>query len=537
MPQNRAVTMARRGVVSAPHYLASQAGVRLLQAGGNAVDAAIAANATLNVVYPFVCGTGGDLFMMIYDAKSDSLNGLNGSGRAPAAATTDWFKANGHQKMPQRGILSVSVPGAVDGWQMAAERFGRLGLAKALQPAIEYAEEGFGVGPMLHNSIAAVLKAPWCHPSWRAVYAPDGVAPPIGSILKVPELGQTLRMIAEQGRDVFYNGVLAKALVEFSEREGGLFTMEDLAEHHGEWVEPLSINYHGYRIFEMPPNTQGVTALQMLKLAEGFDLGASPEEAEGIHLLIEAKKLAFADRAAYLTDLEHMKVAPAALIAEDYIVERRKLINRSQVAPQYKEGMSSSKGDTIYLCSADGEGNAVSLIQSNYMGVGSGLVVPGTGIELQNRGAYFSLDPNQINHIAPRKRTLHTLIPSMAFEGTSSRPSIIFGTMGGDGQAQTHLQVYTKLINFGMNIQETLEAPRWVHGKTIEDPDAGEILQIESRFPAEIQAQLKQFGHEVQEVGEWNRMMGFAQGIVINPENGLLMGGADPRADSAAIGW
>ncbi len=537
MPQHRSVTLARRGVVSAPHYLAAQAGIRLLQAGGNAVDAAIAANATLQVVYPFVCGTGGDIFMMLYDAKSDGLYGLNGSGRAPAAATLDWFKANGHQKMPERGILSVSVPGLVDGWVMAAERFGRLGLVKALQPAIEYAEQGFGVGPNLHNSISAVLKAPWCHPSWRAVYAPDGVAPPINSILKVPELGQTLRLIAEQGRDVFYKGTLARALVEFSEQEGGLFTMDDLAEHHGEWVEPLSITYHGYRIFEMPPNTQGVTALQMLKLAEGLDLGSSPEDAASVHLLLEAKKLAFADRAAYLTDLEQMKVPPAALIADDYINSRRKLIDPTRTMPNIAPGLSSNKGDTIYLCAADGEGNAVSLIQSNYMGVGSGLVVPGTGIELQNRAAYFSLEPGHINQIAPRKRTLHTLIPSMAFEKRSSRPSIVFGTMGGDGQAQTHLQIYTKLLSFGMNIQEALEAPRWVHGRAIELPDEGDFLQMETRFPAETRARLAEMGHRVREVGEWNRMMGFAQGIVINPANGLLMGGADPRADSAAIGW
>jgi gamma-glutamyltranspeptidase/glutathione hydrolase len=275
----------------------------------------------------------------------------------------------------------------------------------------------------------------------------------------------------------------------------------------------------------------------MLKLAEGFDLGGSPEEARNVHPLIEAKKLAFADRAAYLTDLEHMKVSPAALIAKDYIAQRRKLIDHTQALDSFKGGLTDSKGDTIYLCAADGEGNAVSLIQSNYMGVGSGLVVPGTGIELQNRAAYFSLDPNHANHIAPRKRTLHTLIPSMAFAESSSRPAIVFGTMGGDGQAQTHLQVYTKLINYGMNIQETLEAPRWVHGRTIEQPEMGEVLQIESRFPAETLKQLAELGHTVLPVGDWNRMMGYAQGIVINPDNGLLMGGADPRADSAAIGW
>ncbi len=538
MPQNRPVTLARRGMVSAPHYLASQAGIQVIQAGGNAVDAAIAANATLNVVYPFVCGTGGDIFMLIYDAKSQTLIGLNGSGRSPAAATPDWFKANGHQTMPERGILSVTVPGAVDGWQMAAERFGRLGLAKALQPAIEYAEQGFGVGPSLHNAISTVLKAPWCHPSWRAVYAPDGVAPPINSILRVPELGQTLRTIAEQGRDAFYKGTLARALVEFSEREGGLFTLQDLAEHHGEWVDPLSVSYHGYRIFELPPNTQGLTALQMLKLVENFNLEGTLEDAQSLHLMLEAKKLAFADRDKYMTDLEHMKVSPASLLDEAYLNERRKLIDPTRAMPTPKAGMTSFKGDTIYLCTADGEGNAVSLIQSNYMGVGSGLVVPGTGIELQNRGAYFSLEPDHVNTIAPRKRTLHTLIPSMAFkEGEGgNRPAIVFGSMGGDGQAQFHLQVYTRLINAGMNIQEAIEAPRWVHGRSYLLPDEGEVLQIENRFPAETYRQLKELGHSIHDVGDWNRGMGFAQGIVINPDNGLLMGGADPRADSAAIG-
>lgn len=532
MEQTRQVTMARQGVVSAPHYLAAQAGVRLLEAGGNAVDAAIAANAVLNVVYPFVCGTGGDLFMLLYDAKSDSLHALNGSGRAPAGATPEWFAANGHQSIPQRGILSVSIPGTVDGWQMAAERFGRLGLARALEPAITYAEQGFGVTQSLHNAIAKALELKIVHQSWIDLYAPSGVAPAVGSIMQVPQLGRSLRLIAEQGRDAFYTGEIGKALAQFSAQLGGLITLDDLAEHHGDWVEPLSISYQDYRIYELPPNTHGVTALQMLKLVENLEFAADPLDAANVHYMVEAKKLAFADRSRYITDLAHMKIDPARLIDEAYLNGRRQLIQPDSLLPTVEAG--TFDGDTIYLCAADGEGNAVSLIQSNYMGLGAGLVVPGYGIELHNRGCYFSLDPNHVNVIAPGKRTMHTLIPSMALK--NDRPAIVFGTMGGDGQPQIHQQIYTKLINHGLNIQAALDAPRWVHGKN-QSEDPFESLDMESRYPLETRQRLTELGHQVRELGNWNSATGYAQGIVINQENGLLMGGSDPRADSASIGF
>jgi gamma-glutamyltranspeptidase/glutathione hydrolase len=529
--QTRPVTLARQGMVCAPHYLASQAGVRIMQAGGNAIDAAIAANAVLNVVYPNNCGTGGDLFMIVYHAKSDSLHALNASGRAPAAATPAWFKANGHQKMPQRGILTVNIPGAVDGWQMASDRFGKLGLGKILQPAIEYAEQGFGIGPIVNEGLSRPVKLGYAHESWQAVYAPGGKSPEIGAIWRVPELGRSLRLIAEQGRDVFYKGEIGRALAEFSARLGGLITMEDLAEHHGDWVDPLSISYRGYRIYEMPPNTHGVTALQMIKLLDGLNLSDDPNDPANLHLEVEAKKLAFADRDAHVTDLQHMKYDPSGLIDEAYLDRRRKLIDPSKAMPSdISHGLD---GDTIYLCAADGEGNAVSLIQSNYMGIGSGLVVPGYGIELQNRGAYFSLDPSHANVIAPRKRTMHTLIPSMAFQ--NDRPAIVFGTMGGDGQPQIHQQVYVNLLNYGMNIQAALDAPRWIHGKALLDDVDG--LHMESRFPEATMRGLAELGHAVNPVGLRNNLMGWAQGIVINQSNGLLMGGSDPRADSAAIGF
>lgn len=525
--------MARHGLVSAPHYLAAQAGTEILRAGGNAVDAAIAANAVLNVVYPFVCGTGGDLFMLLYDAKSDGLHALNGSGRAPKAARPEWFRANGHESVPQRGILSVSVPGTVDGWQMAAERFGRLGLARSLEPAIAYAEEGFGVGYILSNAIERLLDQSWVGQSWRDVYAPNGQAPQPGSLLKLPALARSLRLIAEKGRDVFYEGEIAQALVKFSEELGGLLTAEDLAEHRGDWVEPLSIDYRGYRIYELPPNTHGLTALQMLALVEPFDLNLEGQlfNPANLHRLIEAKKLAFADRAAYLTDADHMKIAPSRLLDPAYLDARRKLIEPDRAMPTVAPG--SLSGDTIYLCAADEEGNAVSLIQSNYMGIGAGLVVPGYGIELHNRGCYFSLDPAQANVIAPRKRPLHTLIPSMAMQ--NDRPAIVFGTMGGDGQPQFHQQVYTNLINHGLNIQAAIDAPRWVHGQV--PGESGEVVHLESGFPASTLQALTALGHQVRGAGHLNSMMGFAQGIMINQANGLLMGGSDPRADSTSIGW
>lgn len=532
MEQTRPVTMTRHGVVCAPHYLAAQAGARILMAGGNAIDAAIAANAVLNVVYPFVCGTGGDLFMLLYDAKSDGLYGLNASGRAPAAATPDWFKSNGYTKIPQRGILSVSIPGVVDGWQMAADRFGKLGLARALESAITYAEEGFGVGYNLSATIKRLIDNNIVHSSWQDVYAPGGKVPGPDSILRVPELGRALRLIAEQGRDAFYLGEIGQALVEFSQKLGGLITREDLAEHQGEWVEPLSISYRGYQIYELPPNTHGITALQMLKLVEDFDLSPDPFDPANIHLLVEAKKLAFADRVAYITDPNFMKIEAASLLDETYLNQRRQLINPEQAMPTIAPGLTH--GDTIYLCAADEEGNAVSLIQSNYMGVGSGLVVPGYGIELQNRGCYFSLDPAHANVIAPRKRTMHTLIPSMALQ--NDRPAIVFGTMGGDGQPQIHQQVYTNLINYGLNIQAAIDAPRWIHGLATPDRTQ-ESLQMESRYPTSTYEGLRRLGHTINEVGNYSSMTGYAQGIVINQSNGLLMGGSDPRADSAAIGW
>ncbi|HEY5002290.1 MAG TPA: gamma-glutamyltransferase [Ktedonobacteraceae bacterium] len=528
--QHRPLTLARRGMVAAPHYLAAEAGLDLLKAGGNAIDAAIATSAMLQVVYPFVCGLGGDIFMMIYEAKSGKLYGLNGSGRSAASATIERYHELGYTTMPVRGIHSVTIPGCADGWGVAAERFGKLGLTRALMPAIEYAEEGFAIGPGLHHALRLASTFPDMHRSWYTHFLPDKAVPPVGSIMHFPALARTLRTLAKEGSETFYRGALADQIAAFFVREGGLITREDLAAHRSEWVMPLSVPFSGLDIYEMPPNTQGVTALQMLGMMERRrDIGNDPLDLATVHIAVEAKKLAFADRAAYLTDPAYMRVNPAALIDGSYLDQRGALIDPMRAQPSVAPG--SFTGDTIYLCAADQEGNVVSLIQSNYMGFGSGVVVDDTGIVLQNRGAYFSLDPAAANALAPAKRTLHTLIPSMALR--NGRPAIVFGTMGGDGQAQTHLQVYTALARFGLNMQQALEMPRWIHGA-----DAGqEVLLVEGRFPPDMVEALRQLGHVVQVGEDWLSAMGYAQGIVFDAENGVMQGGSDPRAEGIAAGW
>ncbi len=530
-PQHRPVTMACHGMVAAPHYLAAQAGLDVLKAGGNAVDAAIAANAVLQVVYPFVVGLGGDLFMLLYDARTGQVHGLNASGRSAREATIERYQSLGYSTMPRFGVHSVTVPGCPDGWGRVSERFGRLGLARSLAPAIAYAEEGFPVGPGLHRALTFMSADARTHRSFREHFMQDGTIPSVGSIARAPALGRTLRAIAEHGPETFYQGAVAEHIAAFFSREGGLITMEDLAAHQSDWVLPVSVPFANLDIYELPPNTQGITALQMLGMLDELPLGDGPLTPQTVHLAVEAKKLAFADRDAYLTDPVHMSSNPARLVAPDYLRQRRAQIDPEHAQPSAIPG--GFTGDTIYLCAADSDGNAVSLIQSNYMGFGSGLVVDGTGIVLQNRGAYFSLNPAAANALAPSKRTLHTLIPSLAMR--DGRPAMIFGTMGGDGQPSTHLQVYTAVARFGLNIQAAIELPRWVHGA--EEQGEGEVLRMESRFPAATVSELQVRGHAVREIGPWDSQVGHAQGIVIDTETGVFHGGADPRAEGIAAGW
>jgi gamma-glutamyltranspeptidase len=528
-PLHRPVTFARKGMVVAPHYLAAEAGLELLKAGGNAIDAAVAASAMLQVVYPFVCGLGGDVFMIIHDAASGKLYGLNGSGRSAQTATIERYRDLGYTTMPVLGIHAVTVPGCASGWDEAEQRFGRLGLARALASAISYAEEGVAVGPDLHGALERTSTREGIHRSWHSHFLPDSIVPPVGAIIRFPTLARTYRTIAQGGSAAFYRGEIAEQIAAFFVRESGLITSEDLAAHQSEWVTPLSIPFAGFKIYELPPNTQGITALQMLGIVDQSLPVAGPLAADTVHMEVEAKKLAFADRDAYLTDPSHMRVDPNALIAPDYLTSRRALIDPARAQTSIAPGAFT--GDTIYLCAADRDGNVVSLIQSNYMGFGSGVVVDDTGVVLQNRGAYFSLDPASANALAPAKRTLHTLIPSMALR--EGRPAMVFGTMGGDGQPQIHLQVYTAAAHFGLNIQEAIEQPRWIHGAT----NGVESLHMENRFPPETIAALRQRGHVVDIQGAWESGMGYAQGITFDHSAGVMQGGADPRAESLAAAW
>jgi gamma-glutamyltranspeptidase/glutathione hydrolase len=518
-------------MVAAPHYLAAQAGLDLLKAGGNAIDAAIAANATLQVVYPHLLGLGGDLFLLMYSGRDGQLYGLNASGRSPASATIERYHALGYAEMPEFGIHSVTVPGCASGWQAASDRFGRLGLARSLAPAIAYAEDGFPLGPDLHAALTRVMAAPHTHHSWRDNFVPTGSIPRVGCIVDARPLGATLRAIAMGGADAFYRGAVAEQIAAFFAREGGLITLDDLSAHTVDWVTPLSVRFGAMDVYELPPNTQGVTALQLLGMVDGLALGSSPLSAATVHAGVEAKKLAFADRARYMTDLDYMQVDPARLIAPQYLADRRALIDPTRAGKTVAPG--SLTGDTIYLCAADEEGTVVSLIQSNYRGFGSGYVVDGTGIALQNRGAYFSLDPSVANALAPRKRTLHTLIPSLALH--AGRPAVVLGCMGGDGQPQTHLQVYTGLVRYGLDMQAAIETPRWVHAAV--RPGEEEILLLESRFPEDTFAKLSALGHSVAQLGPLDSAVGHAQGIAIDAGSGVFQGGADPRAEGAAVGW
>jgi len=533
MNPTRPTALGTSGVVATPHYLASQAGLRVLQDGGSAVDAAIAANAVLQVVYPHNCAAGGDAFWIIYDPRDGRPVALNGSGRAPAAATPERLRERGLIRMPMHGPLPVTVPGVVDSWHEVLARYGRLGLERDLAPAIDYAENGFPATPKLCQAIGEEAGLLALSPAASAVFLPGNAVPRRGQVLRNPDLAATYRAIARRGRDVFYRGEIAERIAAAVQELGGLLTAEDLAAHRSDWVEPLSTGYRGYEIYEFPPNSQGLTALIELNLVEGFDLSALPRRGlQWQHLLVEAKRLAFADRDSYLTDPEAMAIDPRTLISKEYADRRRRGIDPRAAAPVHPAG-NPAAGDTIYLCAVDRDGQCVSLIQSLYYAFGSGVMVPGTGLLLQNRGAYFSLHPAHPNVIAPRKRTLHTLMPAMMLR--DGRPCLVFGSMGGDGQAQTHLQLVTNILDAGMDVQQALDAPRWFSGALIAE-HGPEPLLMENRFPAELCAGLEAMGHEVVPLGPWEAVMGHAQAIMLR-DDGVLAGGADPRGDGIAAAW
>jgi gamma-glutamyltranspeptidase len=525
-------------MVSCPHALASEAGVEILKAGGSAVDAAIAASAVLSVVYPHMTSVGGDAFWLIHDARNGAVRFLDAGGCAASSATIEWFRSRGHEEIPLRGVVpaTVTVPGAVDGWCEAHGAQGRLPLARALAPAIEYARDGFPVTERLADWTKGASEVLKNNAEAAAIFLPDGAPPRAGQRLRNPDLALTLEKIAAEGRAGFYEGETAQEIARYSRMHGGFHTEQDLARQRAQWGEPLSTSYRGVTIYETPPPTQGIAALEMLRLLEPFDLRAleylGPDH---VHLLVQAKMIAFHDRDRFLADPEFAKVPIDRLLSRAYADERRRLIDPQRVLVWDQVPSSGSlAGDTVYVAAVDAEGNAASLIHSIYGIFGAGVVAGRTGVVLQNRGAYFSLDPDHPNRLEPGKRPLHTLVASLATR--DDRLWQVFGCMGADGQPQIHVQAYTALIDFDLDLQQAVESPRWLSGRFVLG-DPRDLLNMESRFPERTFVELERRGHVINRWGPWNELAGHAHGITVHPSTGVLMGAADPRSDGAAIGY
>ena len=533
----RPATLAYRGMVTSPHTLASQAGVAILQAGGSAVDAAIAAAAALSVIYPHMTSLGGDAFWLIHDARTGAVRSLEAAGRAAAAATLDWFAARGLREIPVRGIVpaTLTVPGAVDGWYQAHAAHGRLPLATDLAAAVGYARDGFPVTQRLSQWIARSADVLAADPAAARIFLAHGASPAAGRRLTNPDLARTLERAAE-GRAGFYEGETAREMARHAREHGGFYTERDFAAQRAKWGTSIHATYRGVTIHETPPPSQGVSVLQALRLLEPWEIGALPFLGpDHVHLFVQAKQIAFHDRDRLVADPEFSPVPVERLLSRAYADERRVLMDPKRALPWDRVPSSGSlTGDTVYVAAVDADGNAVSLIQSLYFGFGSGVVAGSTGVVLQNRGAYFSLDPAHPNRLEPGKRPLHTLIASLAFK--DGRLWQVVGCMGADGQPQIHLQVYTALIDFGLDIQQAVEAPRWLAGRFALG-DAREVLNMEGRFAPATVAELARRGHEINRWEAWNELAGHAHGITIDPGSGARVGGADPRSDGAAIGY
>lgn len=520
----RSAVRAMNGMIATSQPLASAAGLRVLQQGGNAIDAAIAAAAVLCVVEPMMVSPGGDLFAMIWDAKRKELKALNASGRAPHALSIDELKKRGFTSMPLFGIHPVTVPGAVDGWATLAQRYGTMPLAQLLQPAIEYAERGFPVTEVISQQWQDGMQHAK-NPDFAATFLPHGRPPAVGEIFTNKNLAATLKKIAAGGRDAFYKGEIAQKIVKFAQSQGGLHTMQDFAAQTSNWVEPISTTYRGYTVYEMPPNTQGLAALEMLNILEGYEVGKlGHNTAEYLHLLVEAKKLAFIDRARQIADPAFYQTPLDRLLSKDYAAEQRKHIDPNRAAGPPSTGPGGGP-DTVYLTVVDKDRNAVSFIQSIFENFGSGLVAGDTGIVLHDRGAGFSFDPSSPNRLEGGKRPFHTLVPAMVFR--DGKPWLTFGVMGGDMQTQGHVQVLLNLIDFGMDVQQAGEQPRF---RDIE----GKGLALESAISAEVRRALEQKGHQI--ISAPGSFGGY-QAIMIDPQTGALAGGSDMRKDGCAIGW
>ena len=534
----RPATLSPRGMVTCPHALASQAGVDALGAGGSAIDAAIAASAALSVLYPHMTGLGGDAFWLIYDAKARRVRYLDGGGRAAATASIDAFTAKGMTEIPFRGILpaTVTTPGAVASWCEAHAAYGRLPLARDLEAAIDYARAGFPVTARLAGWISQTAPELAQQPEAAAIFLPGGGPPRAGAKISNQDLARTLETLAQDGRSAFYGGPVAAEFARFARQRGGFFTAGDFTRQDARWGEPISGSYRGVTLYQTPAPTQGFTLLQMLNLIEPLELHRKeflgPDH---VHLLVQAKQIAYHDRDRWLADPRFAEVPMTRLISKAHAGERRALIDPARALPWDRvPSYGSLKGDTVFIAAVDAEGNAASLIHSLYGVFGSTVVAGSTGVVLQNRGAYFSLDPKHPNRLEPGKTPLHTLIASLGFR--EDKLWSVLGCMGADGQPQIQLQAYVAMIDFGRDIQEALEAPRWLSGRFALG-EARDTLHIEGRFAPSTIDELARRGHTVNRWGAWNELAGHAHGIVIDGENGLRNGGADPRSDGAAIGY
>ena len=515
------------GVVCTEHPLASQAGAGVLARGGHAVDAAIAANAVMGLVSPMMCGVGGDLFAIVSESDG-ALHGVNASGWAPAGLGPEFLRAEGFTGMPQRGVHAVTVPGAVDGWSTLHGRFGRAPWASILEPAAAMAEDGVPV--------AEIVAAEWANaeaflrdnPQAARTFLPAGRAPQVGDVFRNPDLASTYRQIAAGGSEAFYRGEIARVMLRAIEQHGGAMAAADLAAFHADWVDPIRTTYRGWDVFELPPNGSGIAALMMLNILDEFPLKAHGHHSvSALHLMIEAKKLAYADMIRYVGDPRASRVPVPEMLSKEYGARRSKAIDPDRANPAVPAGAFMHGGDTTYLCAADREGNLVSLIQSNFASFGSGLVAEGTGFALQNRGGLFTLDPGHPNVLAPRKRPLHTIIPGFM---SRDRTRVAFGIMGGWNQSQAHAQFVSNVVDHGMNIQAALEAPRFAK-LTFDGCD----VIVERRIPESIRAGLEQKGHELVVQGDFSSQVGGGQAVMRDDLAGVNYGASDPRKDGCAI--
>ena len=533
----RPSVMGRNGMVTSGHALASQAGIQTLAAGGNAVDAAIATAAALGVVEPAGSGVGGDGFILIYWAQTGQVTAVNATGPAPGAATRARYLEDGG--IPMKGIRSVSVPGLVDGWLLAHKRYGALPLEEVFRPAISLCEDGFPISYQLANGLRGEHERFAADPLTRAIYTNDGAPIPAGGLLRNRNLGRTLGKIAQDGRKTLYEGEIARAIAKFSRARDGFLTEEDLGNYHAHWAEPIHVNYRGYEVYEMPPNSSGHILLQELNIVELFDLQSMGcNTAESIHLMVEAKKLAFADREEYVADPEWVDIPLEGMLSKSYAAQQAKRIDLKRATFDVPAGGPEAHEDTTCFCTADRAGNLVCILQSIQSGFGSSLIAEETGILLNNRMTYWHLEEGHPNCLMPGKRVRHTMNPVIITK--DGRPLIACGTPGADTQVQTNLQLVTHMLDFGMTPQEAVAAPRW---RSLQNPMESTIphvcsnnLQVEDRFPESVREGLAQRGHELELVGDWGGP-GSAQAIMVHPESGALIGGSDPRREGYAVGY